>query len=192
MRVGFGQLDGRCERFIVDDDFFCGGLGLVGRLGDDDGHWLAGIARDVLRNNRKRRREVRATIGGSALDQRGIAAKAIGRSLLPRQDRHDAWTGKRGGMVDTPDSGGRMRRAQDIHTCRARQRDVIGKQPLAAQQPSVFRSRNRLPDTEFCHVDPVLAAAYKRTALDHPYRSLAIAARPVQTIKPAFRMGATY
>jgi hypothetical protein len=108
-------------------------LGEVRILGEHNGHGLAHVADELLRQNRLAVRIETLDAGKSEIDQRNI------RDVGAGPDGGDASGRLRQRCVDTSDPAKRDGRPNDTHVKLVRELNIIGESALASQQRAVFK-----------------------------------------------------
>ncbi len=140
-RRGAGQDRQRLVRHL---DRLGGVAGDVERLGDDEGHRLAGAAHAPLRQERLRRHERGGAAAALPRHVRAQRAEAAGAQIIARQHREHARHLLRAAHVDRRDVRMRVRRAQHEGARLARHAHVVDIAALPAQKLRVFLARHRL------------------------------------------------
>ncbi len=141
----------RGQDLVVDLDELGGVLRLVQRLRDDGGDGIAHVLDASHRQRPVGRHEAGAAVGTLARHARGEVAEAGLDHVLAGEDAEHARRLERHGGVDPADARGGVGRAQHVEMGLARQVDVVGVAPEAAQEVEILRPRHGIAEPQFTH-----------------------------------------
>ena len=157
--VGSFRIEHERQLLVLDADFLARVLGQRPRLGHDDGHPLAGIARPPDRQR------IALHLGRIDADQQRIGRR---RQLAALDHGMDARHGQRLGGIDLDDARAGVGRGQHRGVPRAGRRHVADVGRLAADEPAVLAHPALARDVLECrrlahaHVPPVLTLALRK------------------------------
>ena len=146
-------------RLVVDLDQLGGVLGLLERLGDDQGHGVADVPDAALRQHRPGRLAAWRAVPVVERHQAGHVAEAGLLHVVAGEDDQHARCLGGGRDIDLPDVGMGMRRAQHIGACRGGlEPGIVGVAPAAGEQARILDPADRLTNAELCHLKPSVLA----------------------------------
>ena len=141
----------RRQRLIVDRYQLAGVARLGGRLGDDDGDGVAGMADDVRGEHWIGHRLARAAVAVGQRGEEGDIADAVARQVGGGVDRQHAGGGCGFARVEAGHPGMGVRRAQHVEIGLARQVDVIGIAAMAGDETVILEASDRLAYSKLSH-----------------------------------------
>ena len=149
-----GGVDDCGQRLVIDLDQFGGVGGLVIGLGHHEGDVIADPPDAVLHQRRKARTVHRRPVAALEPARHRQVAEARGRIVGAGEHAQHAGRALGSGGVDRADFRVRVRRAQHITECHARQDDVADIAPFTPYQPRILEPGHRLAHSEFTHCAP--------------------------------------
>ena len=141
----------RRQGLVFDREQLGGILCLVKRFCDDEGHRVADIPDELLRQDRLWADESRPARPSSARHQRAQCAEPALPQLITGQDREHTGRPPRRYGIECRDAGMRMRRSHDVATRFVRSPDVVDIPPLAPEKAEILLPPHRHSDRLHTH-----------------------------------------